>query len=332
MRWVWFACGLLTSLGLSLYITPLVRRGALSFGVLDRPDGALKTQREAVPYLGGIAVYLAFLLSISMVFDFGPQLLGLLLGGTIMAMLGLFDDLRVLPPNLKLLGQLLAVWVLIKCDITIRLVLLPPWAATLLTMVWLVGITNALNLVDVSDGLASGIGVVASLALCGVALRNDNDMIAMTALVLAGALAGFWAYNRAPARIYLGDTGSLFVGFMLAALSMIGSYTEHNALGALAPVAILCVPILETLLLTAARLSRGISPLRGSPDHFAIRLKKRQWTADQVMWAAVGVSLLGAAVAALLIASPWAAWAAAGSGLVGAGLVGALWRCKPPGA
>ena len=330
MRFVWFACAFLSSLGLALYITPLVRRGALSFGVLDRPDGALKTQHEPVPYLGGVAVYLSFLLSISMVFDFGPQLLGLLLGGTIMTMLGLFDDLRVLPPNLKLLGQLLAVWVLIKCDITIRLVLLPPWAATLLTMVWLVGITNAINLVDVSDGLASGIGVVASLALFAVALRNDHDMIAMTALVLCGALLGFLAYNRAPARIYLGDTGSLFIGFMLAALSMIGSYTEVNTLGALAPVAILCVPILETLLLTAARLSKGMSPLQGSPDHFAIRLKAHGWSANQVAAVAMALSAAGAGVAGLLVSTAVAPWAASLSAGVGLLLLGIMWRLKPP--
>ena len=104
----------LLSVGLGLYLTPIIRRGALRFGVLDEPDDSLKKHAQPVPYLGGVAVYLAFLIALGVIFEFLPTLLGLLLGGTMVAMLGLFDDLRVLPPRLKILGQLLAVFVLLR--------------------------------------------------------------------------------------------------------------------------------------------------------------------------------------------------------------------------
>ena len=152
------------STGLALYLTPFIRRGAIAFGVLDHPDGELKTHGEPTPYLGGVAVYLAFLITLGVVFDFEPKLLGLLLGGTMVAMLGLFDDLRVLPARLKLLGQLLAIWVVMKSGVSIQLEALPAAIAIPLTIAWVAGITNAFNIIDVSDGLSSGVAAIAAIS------------------------------------------------------------------------------------------------------------------------------------------------------------------------
>jgi UDP-GlcNAc:undecaprenyl-phosphate/decaprenyl-phosphate GlcNAc-1-phosphate transferase len=287
----------LTTLGL----TPMVRRGAIDFGVLDRPDGHLKLQKEAVPYLGGIAVYLGFIVTLSLITEFDARLLGLILGGTMVAMMGLFDDLKVLTPGLKTLGQLLAAWVMLRSGIYIKLVFLP-WYVTLpLSVLWLVGITNAFNLVDVSDGLCSTLGAVAAGGLVLIALAGGDAVVAIAAAALCGSLLGFLRYNDAPASIYLGDTGSLFIGFMLAALTMVVSYTIHHPIAALAPLPLLMVPIAETSLLFIARLKKGLSPFRGSPDHFALRLKRRGWTSHSVVLLAGAVAVSGATVAAMMV-------------------------------
>lgn len=320
------------SLGLGLYLTPIIRRGALRFGVLDEPDAVLKTHAEPVPYLGGVAVYLAFLISLGVVFEFQPTLLGLLLGATMIAMLGLFDDLRVLPARLKLLGQLLAVWILVKSGISIQLIAIPEWVAVPITLFWIIGITNALNIIDVSDGLASGVAAIAALALFIIAILNGDLLIATTTLALVGSLVGFLHYNQPPAQIYLGDTGSMFIGFMLAALAMIGSYTQYSILGALAPVVILLVPILDVTLVTAARLRCRRSPLRGSPDHFALRLVARGWSAKRVAAYAYGLGLLGAigGIALPLVAAPAAGIIVGAFALLFTGNLVWLWRQAPP--
>lgn len=318
----WIGTGVL-ALGLSLYLTPLVKRGALRFGVLDQPDGFLKTHARATPYLGGVAVYVAFLVTLALVFEFRHALLALLLGGTMMTMLGLFDDLRVLPARLKLIGQALATWVMIKGGVTIALVAIPDSLILPLTVLWVVGMTNAVNILDVADGLATATSAIAATALACLALYNGSGLIAITALALAGALAGFLRYNRPNAEIYLGDAGSLFIGFMLASLAMMGSYTRHTPLAGLAPLFILATPILELGLVSVARLARGQSPMQGSPDHMATRLQRRGWGANQVLVFGVGLSGIGAVcgiglvlaqsltTAVVLAASGFAAYCAA---------------------
>lgn len=289
-----FSATFLLSLALAIYVTPLVREGAIRYGVLDHPDGNLKTHAEPIPYLGGVAVYLAFLVTMSVIFQLDGDVLGLLLGGTMLAMIGLFDDLRVLTPGLKLAGQLLAAWVMLRSGIFIKLTVVPIWLAVPVSVLWLIGITNAFNILDVSDGLASGVAAIAGVGLFIIAVLAGNMVIAVTTLALVGSLIGFLHFNQPPARIFLGDTGSLFVGFLLAALSMIGQYTHNHNIGALAPLCILCVPILDTTLVTCARLRRGIAPWHGSPDHFAIRLKHRGWSARRVAFFSYGLGCLGA--------------------------------------
>lgn len=281
------------SLALGLYLTPLVRTAAVRFNVLDRADGDLKQQREPVPYLGGIAIYLTFLMTLALVFEFEPALLGLLLGGTLVTMLGLFDDLRVLPPRIKFGGQLLACWVVIKSGILIELTFIPEWLAVPLTVIWLVGMTNAFNIIDVSDGLSGGVAAVAGSVLFLIALLHGDRLIAITTLALVAAILAFLRFNWPPARMYLGDTGSLFIGFMLGALAMIGRYTERHPLALLAPLLILSVPLLDTTLVSVARIRRGRSPFQGSPDHFAIRLRQRGWSAKSIALYGIGLGVVG---------------------------------------
>lgn len=276
----------------SRYLTPLIRQSALNYNVLDHPDTELKNHPTPVPYLGGIAIYLAFLITLAISFDFTPHSIGLLLGGTMVAMLGLFDDLRVLPAALKLAIQLLVVWVVIKSNISIQLVDIPSILSIPLTVFWLIGITNSVNILDVSDGLASSTSAIASSFFFLIALINGNFVIAALSAALTGSLLGFFSFNKEPASIYLGDTGSLFIGFMLASLGMIGSYTQSSLWGIIAPIAILIVPIFDTTLCSLARLHKGISPMRGSDDHFALRLKNRGYRAKSIAYGASCISIL----------------------------------------
>ena len=143
--------GLICALSFMLAVwgTPIARKAALGFGIVDRPDGKLKTHHVPTPYFGGVAVFLAVLVSLLLVFDFQPQLLGLLLAGELVLLLGLIDDLGALTPGVKFAGQFLAVWVLIKADVMTHVGYLPPWGNVLLTAFWLVAVMNAINIIDI---------------------------------------------------------------------------------------------------------------------------------------------------------------------------------------
>lgn len=289
---------------LALYGVPLARRAALQFNVVDRPDGRLKLQAEPVPYFGGLAVYLAFLISLALAFEFRQDALGVVLGGTLMVMLGLIDDFGVLKPWPKLIGQLIAVFVLIRSGIRIEIASLPDWLDLLLTVLWMVGIINAFNIIDVMDGLAGGVGLIACIWLFVVATLNHDSLVAMMVAALAGSLLGFLRYNFYPARIYLGDAGSLFLGLMLGALTMIGKYTAVHPVAVLTPVLILGVPVFDTLFVMYIRYLRGLPMFLGSHDHFALRLRHWRLSVPQVVILSYGAAFIlgGIAVAMVFVA------------------------------
>ena len=286
---------------LSLYLTPVMRRAALQFGIVDQPDGKLKKHKKPMPYLGGIAIYLSFLLALAFSFKLDQEVLGLLLAGTIVLLLGFIDDLGFLKTWGKFVGQLIAVLVLVKSGIFIKLVFLPMYVSIPLTFLWLVGMMNAFNIIDVMDGLTAGVAFFASLAFFCVALLNGKMMIAIVAITLAGSLLGFLRYNFSPARIYMGDAGSMFLGLMIGAMAMIGSYTEKNFLGFLAPLVILGIPIFDTLQVMVARWYKGIPFYRGSPDHYALRLKVAGLSVQGVTWLSYGTAAILGGIGILIM-------------------------------
>jgi UDP-GlcNAc:undecaprenyl-phosphate GlcNAc-1-phosphate transferase len=255
--------------------TPMAREAALKFGVVDNPDGHLKNHSQPVAYLGGLAVFTSFLLSLGMTCDFDHDLLALLLATTIVTAVGLIDDFGVLTPKPKVIGQVVAIFVLLKAGVILQLIFLPWWARYLITIIWLVGLSNAFNLLDIMDGLASGVGFIAGTYLLVVAVINERWVVAAFTVALVGALAGFLRFNFPPASIYLGDSGSLFIGLALGALAMVMDYTEHNRLGFLAPLYILALPLIDTVFVTILRLRAGRKIYHGSPDHFPLRLRRR---------------------------------------------------------
>jgi len=268
---------------LASYGVPIARAAALKYGIVDEPDGRLKHQREPVPYFGGLAIYLAFLMSLAFTFEFRHDVLGIILGGTIVVMLGLIDDFGVLTPWTKLAGQLLAVFVLIKSGIRIEIAAFPEWLDLVLTVFWMVGLINAFNLLDIMDGLSAGVGAVSAVFLLIVALlQNDQTMVFMLA-ALIGSLVGFLRYNWQPARIYMGDTGAMFIGLLLGAMTMIEKYPSDHPFSLLTPVFILGIPIFDTLFVMYVRYQRGLPIFWGSPDHIAIRLRHWGMSVPQVV-------------------------------------------------
>jgi len=309
-----------TALGVALWITPVVMAAARRCGIVDKPDGRLKNHTEPVPYLGGVAIYGAFLVSLGVSLEFGSEVLGILLAGAIVVILGLIDDLGALGPWVKLAGQAVAVAALLKSSVYIKLVFLPPWVQFPLTVLWLLAVANAFNLIDIMDGLSAGVGAVSAALLFAVAVAAGRSMIATLLAALCGALLGFLRYNFQPARIYMGDTGSLFIGLMLGALAMNNSYTVHNRVASLAPAVILGVPLFDMLFVMYIRWRRGLPVMRGSPDHFALRLRKWRLTTRQTVFASYAATLaLGLLALAMTLVSTGAA-----VGLLAGGALAAL--------
>ena len=273
-------------------MTPIVIEAAIQYDIVDKPDGELKQHNKPIAYLGGLSVYLSFLFTLSLSFEFSPEVLGLLLSGTIIVLIGIIDDLKPLGPRLKLVGQAIAVFVLMKSGIYIKIVFIPPPVCLVLTFLWLMATINAFNIIDVMDGLSTGVALFVSLVLFVVAIFNDRSMIAVLTIALAGVLLGFLRYNFEPATIYLGDTGSMFIGLMLGALAMIGSYTENNNIACLAPVVILGIPLFDTLFVMYLRWRRGAPVIYGSPDHFALRLRRWRLSTKQTVIVSYAASLI----------------------------------------
>ncbi|MCU0303302.1 MAG: undecaprenyl/decaprenyl-phosphate alpha-N-acetylglucosaminyl 1-phosphate transferase [Thermoanaerobaculales bacterium] len=291
---------------LALVGTPMAREAALRFGVVDRPDGHLKTHGQPVAYLGGLAVFVAFLLSIGMTFEFDEELLALLLASTIVTMVGLIDDFGALTPKPKAIGQAVAVFVLLKAGVMLHLIFMPWWGRAALTVLWLVGTSNAFNLSDIMDGLAGGLGVIAGTYLLVVALLNGRMVVAYFTVALVGALLGFLRFNFHPAVIYLGDCGSLFIGLTLGALAMVMDYTAYNDLGFIAPLYFLALPVVDTFFVMFLRVRAGRKIYHGSPDHIPLRLRRRLGgsTVRTVVACYAAAVLLGGVGLAILYLDP----------------------------
>jgi UDP-GlcNAc:undecaprenyl-phosphate GlcNAc-1-phosphate transferase len=315
-----YLAGFVLSFVFALCWTPLMRKAAIQLGIVDKPDGKLKKHEDTIAYLGGIAVFASFLLTVGVLTDFKDgETLGLLLSGCIALLVGLIDDFGVLTPSQKMLGQALAALVLIKSGTFIKLTFLPLWVAVPLTIFWILAVTNAFNIIDIMDGLASGVAAVAAISIAAANHMAGRSAQAFLAVVLAGAAIGFLRHNFHPARIFLGDAGSMFVGFMLAALSMNAGYTRVNNTGVglflavISPIFILGIPLFDLMLVMFIRWRKGIPVTKGSPDHFALRLRRCNLSVRETT---VTTYIIGALLggAALMISNIRLEWAVATMG------------------
>ncbi len=296
---------LVLTFGLSACAVPMARRIAARFGMMDRPDGRLKHQHQAIPYLGGVAVFVAFLTGVVFAIELRPDLKAILLAASIAMFVGLADDLRTLSPVAKVVGQAIAVTALTAWGVQIELGAAPDWLELLLTFAWIIGIVNAFNLLDIMDGLCGAVGVVIAVFL-GVGAWIDGDEARVIALVaLAASLLGFLIHNWPPATIYLGDAGAMVLGFLLAALAV----TEPTGKRGFSPwptMLMLGVPILDTSFVVLARIWRRQPIFVGSPDHLPIRLLRAGMSRQRVVLtycaAAAALGAAGLAAQANLLA------------------------------
>jgi UDP-GlcNAc:undecaprenyl-phosphate GlcNAc-1-phosphate transferase len=264
-------------------LTPLMRKIALAQGVLDRPNSAHKSHKNPVPYLGGVAIIIgvvivSYIALISNKFTWSNFWLATSVLGpaVVMGLVGLWDDIKSLNPLPRFIGQSIA-------GLVVAIILIlndnigNPTGITVLdaviTVLWIVGICNSINFFDNLDGGAAGTVAITAISLTYLAITGDQYFIAALSVVVAGSTLGFLIWNRAPARIYMGDAGALFLGLLIATLTVRFDPSTDNSVSSFAiPVLLLAIPILDTTVAVLSRLRRKISPFQGGKDHLSHRL------------------------------------------------------------
>jgi UDP-GlcNAc:undecaprenyl-phosphate GlcNAc-1-phosphate transferase len=285
---------LIIAMGVSWAITPLVIVLAKKLGAVDIPGGR-KTHRRPTPRIGGISVYFGFVAGFSFaayvtgnltnIPSMGVYWQGLAIAGTALLLIGLIDDVRGLSFYWKLSGQILAAAYVWQCGFRIESLTHPFGGANLeldllsfpITVLWIVAITNAVNLIDGLDGLAAGVALITTLAMAMIAFMGGRLGTTAASITLAGSLIGFLRYNFNPARIFLGDSGSLFIGFVLAVVSVRGSQKGTTAVAVMVPLLVLGLPLLDTSLAVVRRLLRLVlSGQRSDGNTFGYVLRNIQ--------------------------------------------------------
>ena len=271
---------LASALVLAIGATPVARRVALRLGIIDQPN-ARKIHVNPIPLLGGVAIYGAFIAALLI---FGgryrlDELISILVGASLVSFLGVWDDRRGLSPLLKLIGQILAASLLVVTGVRIGTF---RWEIVniVVTLGWVVVITNAMNLLDNMDGLSGGVGAIAAVFFLLLAAMNGQYLVGALSAALVGACVGFLVYNFNPASIFMGDAGSLFLGYVLAATAIKLRFPEGVEIVTwMVPVLILGLPLFDTALVIVSRLRRGLNPLTTpGKDHVSHRLVAMGYT------------------------------------------------------
>lgn len=260
-------------------VTPPVRLLAYRLGAIDVPTDARRMHRKPMPRIGGLGIYIAFVLATAVFCEHAPHLYAIWIGGGMLVTLGILDDIFRLSALLKLFIQLGASSIaVILFDVRIeyvtmfgKIVEFGVWAIPI-TILWITGLTNAINLIDGLDGLACGVSAITALSMFGVILVSGDIPSAMLTAVLVAACAGFLPYNMNPARIFMGDTGALFLGYALSIISVQGLFKLHTMLSFLAPCAIFALPLLDTTTAIIRRVLTGHSPFAPDRGHLHHRL------------------------------------------------------------
>ncbi len=300
----------LTAFLISVLLTPIIRKVCQQRQVLDFPIIPRKIHATPIPRLGGIAIYLAFFLPLfAMLFIDNPSaalfhrhfdVLGsLFVTGTLVFAIGVYDDIRGATVTQKFLVQIMAAIIIYFLGFKIDMIAMPFAGAVKLgilglpvTILWIVGVTNAINFTDGIDGLACGVGFFSVSTIFILSLFLHHKITAFFAAALAGGLFGFALYNFAPASIFMGDSGSLFIGFIIAAISLHGSQKSSTAVVLLIPIVALGVPITDTVLAIIRRLGHGLSPFSADRDHIHHKLLDMGLSSRQVALVLYGVCIL----------------------------------------
>lgn len=268
----------------SFVSTPLARAFAHKVGAIDVPKDARRVHDHPIPRLGGLAIFIGFIMSVVLFAELDKQVKGILLGSVIVVSVGVVDDIMPLPALLKLVVQIIAAVVAVASGVRIEMFSNPAvlWTGSEyislgflsipVTIIWIVGVTNSVNLIDGLDGLAVGVSAIASISMLVISLVLGQFNVAIVLAALVGACVGFMPYNMNPARIFMGDTGALLLGYVLATVSVTGLFKFYAIISFAVPLLALGLPIFDTLFAIIRRLLKGQNPMAPDRGHFHHRL------------------------------------------------------------
>ena len=304
----------IVSFAFTFATTPLVRRFAFKIGAIDIPKDNRRMHKKPTPRIGGLAIIFGFTVATLCFAQPSRQLYGTLAGAAIIAVMGVIDDCKNLPAKLKFVIQIIAALVVVFAgDIKIDVFtnpnflsdnpywVLPEWLSVTLTVIWIVFITNAVNFIDGLDGLAAGVSAIMSISLVFISIRVGEYSIAILGIALMGSCFGFLPFNFNPAKIFMGDTGSTFLGFMLATLSIQGVFKSYAVISFAVPLLILGLPLFDALFAMIRRILRGQSPMTADRGHLHHRLVDMRFSQKQTVFILYAISgVLG--ITAVLLA------------------------------
>ncbi len=307
----------LCALFISLLLTPQIRKLAMIFNLVDRPSGR-KVHDKPIPHIGGVAIYFSLFLSFIPFFIYKNALIGQLLndmevramalGAIIVFGLGLIDDIRMVRARTKLSFHIVAGIIAFIGDIKVTAIGLPGlplWhlggLSLPITIFWFVLVINAINLIDGLDGLAAGVCFFACIILLTLCIIRERYVVAVVLAALSGSIMGFLRYNYNPASIFMGDCGSYFLGYMLAALSIMGSFKSQTAVSILIPMIALGVPLMDTTWSTIRRFMLGKKIFKADKDHFHHRLLKLGYSHNRVVFTLYGFTILLGTIAVFMV-------------------------------
>ncbi len=288
------AVGLALAALLTAISTPVVRSLAFRVGAVDVPKDNRRMHNHPIPRMGGLAIFFGFILSVLIFIPLTPELRGMLLGSVVIVILGILDDIFALPALPKFFVQIGAALIAVLAGNRIDFLSNPNifssepfwdlgWLAVPITVFWIVGITNAVNLIDGLDGLACGVSTISSMTLLVIALVMEEPDVAILMGALSGACIGFLPYNLNPAKIFMGDTGSTFLGFILAVVSIQGLFKFYAIISFAVPFLMLGLPIFDTCFAILRRVSHGQSPMAPDRGHIHHRLIDMGFTQKQAV-------------------------------------------------
>lgn len=292
-----YVASFLIALLASYILTPLVTKLAIRVGAMDAPD-ARKVHQSPIPRMGGLAIFVAFVVAVLATAPLSTQVMGLLAGATVIVVVGILDDLFQLAAKVKLLGQIVAAATLLFFDIRIDWIMNPftgdflyfEWLAIPITIFWVVGLTNTVNLIDGLDGLAAGVSTIAAVSILFIAADMGIVTVALLLAALAGGALGFLKYNMNPAKVFMGDTGSMFLGYVLASVSIIGAVKSAATIALIVPIVALGLPILDTAFAIVRRKLSGEPIFKPDKGHLHHRLLAMGLSQKQAVWLMYGIS------------------------------------------
>ena len=277
------AAALVAAMLIAFITTPVVKSLAERVGAVYVPKDGRRMHDHPIPRMGGLAIFLGFLLSALVFVPLSQSMRGMLLGAILIVILGIFDDIYALPALPKLLVQIAAALIAVFHGNVIQVIsnpnilsdnpywVLGGWSIPV-TVIWIVAITNAVNLIDGLDGLAVGVATISSLTMLVIAMLVSDNVVALTTAALAGGCIGFMPYNHNPAKIFMGDTGSTFLGFVLATVSIQGLFKFYTIISFAVPFLMLGLPLFDTCFAILRRLAKGQNPMSPDRSHVHHRL------------------------------------------------------------